>query len=338
MLLDVQGILGGTFDPPHNVHLSMALAALEQLDLDAVRLMPAGDPWQKRDRGVSDASHRLAMVELLADEEDELLVDSTEIARHGPSYTVETLEQLDDRFVLILGADAALGIPSWHRAEDLSDLVDLAVVPRPGVAKSAVEAAFNGTITWLEMAPVDASSTRIRKLVRSGVEYAELVPETVATYIESHGLYRPRENRRRESLSSSSMAKQSQTATQDAVDAARRAAEAIDAKSGEDLVLLDLSDLLVVTDVFVLATGTSRRNVLTLADEAVEALRELDRRPIRKEGTDHGQWVLLDYGDVIVHVFDRETREYYDLERLWAGAPRIEFEPRSSPAEASEVS
>jgi ribosome-associated protein len=213
-------------------------------------------------------------------------------------------------------------------------LVDLAVVPRPGIDRVDVESAFEGRITWLEIELDDVSSTRIRQLAGSGVGCTGFVPEAVAAYIDSHGLYQARENRHGDSLSSSPMPKRSHTATQDAVEAARRAAEAIDAKSGENLVLLDLSDLLVVTDVFVLATGTSRRNVLTLADEAVEALRELDRRPIRKEGTDHGQWVLLDYGDVIIHVFDRETREYYDLERLWAGAPRIEFEPTSTPAEA----
>lgn len=130
------------------------------------------------------------------------------------------------------------------------------------------------------------------------------------------------------------MKRHSPGATQDAIDAARAAAVAIDAKSGEDVVLLDLSRLLVVIDVFVLATGTSRRNVLTLVDEAVAALRVIDRQPIRKEGADHGQWVLLDYGDVVIHVFDRQTREYYDLERLWADAPRIEFEPSSSAAES----
>ncbi len=334
MLLDVQGILGGTFDPPHNVHLAMARAALAQMGLDVVRLMPAGDPWQKEDVEVSDVSHRLAMVELLAAEDDGIIVDTTEVDRSGPSYTVETLERIDERVVLILGADAVLGIPSWHRSEDLAGLVDLAVVPRPGIDRVDVESAFEGRITWLEIELDDVSSTRIRQLAGSGVGCTGFVPEAVAAYIDSHGLYQARENRHGDSLSSSPMPKRSHTATQDAVEAARRAAEAIDAKSGENLVLLDLSDLLVVTDVFVLATGTSRRNVLTLADEAVEALRELDRRPIRKEGTDHGQWVLLDYGDVIIHVFDRETREYYDLERLWAGAPRIEFEPTPTPAEA----
>jgi ribosome-associated protein len=296
--------------------------------------MPAGDPWQKSDTGVSEASHRLAMVELLVAGHSDLVVDSTEIARTGSSYTVETLEQLDDRVVLILGADAARGISTWHRAAELPSLVDLAVVPRAGVDRADVEAAFAGSITWLDMDPVDVSSTRIRQLARSGAEYSKFLPEAVAGYIESHRLYGSRGNRHGDSLSSSPMTKRSHTAAPDAIEAARRAAEALDDKSGEDIVLLDLSDLLVVTDVFVLATGTSRRNVLTLADEVVEALRGLDRRPIRKEGTDHGKWVLLDYGDVVIHLFDRQTREYYDLERLWADAPRIEFEPSSSTTEA----
>lgn len=130
------------------------------------------------------------------------------------------------------------------------------------------------------------------------------------------------------------MKRSAPSATPDAVRAARAAAEAIDSKSGQDIALLDLSDLLVVTDVFVIATGTSRRHVLALIDATVEALTLLDRRPIRKEGADHGEWVLLDYGDVVIHVFDQPTRDYYELERLWAGAPRIEFSPISATPDA----
>ncbi|MFV1970690.1 MAG: nicotinate-nicotinamide nucleotide adenylyltransferase, partial [Acidimicrobiia bacterium] len=129
----MQGILGGTFDPPHNAHLAMARAAYAQLGLETVRLMPAGDPWQKRDSSVSAASDRWAMTELLAGEDGRLVADDTEISRNGPSYTIDTIEQLGERQVLIVGADAALGIPTWHRADELVKLVDLAVVPRPGI-------------------------------------------------------------------------------------------------------------------------------------------------------------------------------------------------------------
>ncbi len=126
------------------------------------------------------------------------------------------------------------------------------------------------------------------------------------------------------------MSNASPTATDEAIRAARVAGTAISDKKGEDVKLLDLSQLLVVTDVFLIASGTSTRHVKTLVSDAEDALRDIDRNPIRREGTDHGQWVLLDYGDLIIHVFDRETREYYDLERLWADAPRIAFEPSST--------
>jgi ribosome-associated protein len=123
-------------------------------------------------------------------------------------------------------------------------------------------------------------------------------------------------------------------ATPDAIEAARTAAAAIDDKKGEDIVLLDLSGLLVVTDVFVVASGTSNRHVRSLVEDVEEALKAIGRRPLRREGVDYGAWVLLDYGDVVIHVFDKETRAYYELERLWADAPEIAFEPNSSNIDA----
>lgn len=82
-----------------------------------------------------------------------------------------------------------------------------------------------------------------------------------------------------------------------------------------------MSSLLVITDIFIIATGTSRRHVLTLAEEVEEALE--DRRVLRREGMEDGKWVLLDFGDFVIHLFDAETRAYYDLERLWADADRL---------------
>ena len=111
------------------------------------------------------------------------------------------------------------------------------------------------------------------------------------------------------------------------------AATAIDDKKGLDITLLDISELLVVTDVFVLASGTSNRHVRTLSDEVEAALKAgLGRQPLRREGREYSRWILLDYGDVVVHVFDQETRDYYQLERLWADAPGIAYEPASAEA------
>ena len=92
-------------------------------------------------------------------------------------------------------------------------------------------------------------------------------------------------------------------------------------------MILDVRELIVITDYFVIASGSSDRQVRTLVEEVEKAVRErLDRKPVRREGEDGWQWVLLDYVDVVVHVFADEQREYYDLERLWGDAPRIEWE------------
>lgn len=106
------------------------------------------------------------------------------------------------------------------------------------------------------------------------------------------------------------------------------AATAIADKKGLDVAILDVSELLVVTDLFLIATGTSNRHVKTLVDGVEEKLREHGRKPIRREGVEYGRWVLLDYGDLVIHLFDQETRSYYDLERLWADAPRVKTNAR----------
>lgn len=98
----------------------------------------------------------------------------------------------------------------------------------------------------------------------------------------------------------------------------------LDDKKGIDVLALDVSSVIVVTDVFVIVSGTSRRHVLTLAEEVETSLKAGDRRPLRREGMEDGRWVLLDFGDFVVHVFDPETRDYYDLARLWSDAPRMQ--------------
>jgi len=102
------------------------------------------------------------------------------------------------------------------------------------------------------------------------------------------------------------------------------AARAADAKSGDDTVVLAVGDLLGVTDAFVISSGRNTRQVKTMVDEVERRVREAGGRgPIRVEGLDDARWVLMDYGDFLVHVFLDEAREYYDLEHLWSDAPRI---------------
>jgi ribosome-associated protein len=115
--------------------------------------------------------------------------------------------------------------------------------------------------------------------------------------------------------------------TNDSRATAVAAAQAAAAKQASDIVILDVRELIVITDYFVIASGSSDRQVRTLVEEIEKAVRDrLDRRPVRREGQDGWEWVLLDYVDVVVHVFADEQREYYDLERLWRDAPRLEWE------------
>ena len=113
------------------------------------------------------------------------------------------------------------------------------------------------------------------------------------------------------------------TASSEALDSLARAVRAADAKGGEDLVALDVSGPLPFADVFLLVTGNSERNVVAIAD----AIEEVLGRASRREGHDAGRWVLLDFGDLVVHVFHREERMYYGLERLWNDCPALPVEP-----------
>lgn len=108
---------------------------------------------------------------------------------------------------------------------------------------------------------------------------------------------------------------------------ARVAADAIFAKKGADIVLLDVAGQFFLSDVFVIATGTSRPHVQALAEHVEEKLGEaFGTKPLRVEGATEGEWVLLDYGDIIVHVFQPAPRDFYSLERLWGDSARVLWE------------
>ena len=119
--------------------------------------------------------------------------------------------------------------------------------------------------------------------------------------------------------------------TAPAPDAFRRAAVAARAasdKKGTDIAVLDVGDIISITEVFVLVSASNTRQVRTIVEEVERALKDSDGEgPHAVEGLDDATWVLIDYGDVIVHVFQNETRDYYDLDRLWADAPAVNWEP-----------
>jgi ribosome-associated protein len=125
----------------------------------------------------------------------------------------------------------------------------------------------------------------------------------------------------------------SQSSRSDALAAAHAAA----GKQARDIAILDVRGLIVITDYFVICSGSSDRQVSTIVDEIEHSLRDRDRKPLRREGETEARWILLDYVDVVVHVFAEEEREYYDLERLWRDAPRVPFEDDRGQAAAGSL-
>lgn len=126
------------------------------------------------------------------------------------------------------------------------------------------------------------------------------------------------------------------TATDDAIDLARRAAQAAADKLATDLVLIDVSERLAITDVFVIATGSNERQVEAIVDSVEEQLRTTGHKPIRREGQRDGRWVLIDYGDIVVHVQHSEERTFYALERLWKDCPFLPFTDAAEAAHSAE--
>ena len=122
------------------------------------------------------------------------------------------------------------------------------------------------------------------------------------------------------------------TASPNGIEMARIAAIAADSKAGEDLVALDVSEPLPLVDIFLLVTGRNERNVAAIADEVEEKLLESGHKRLRREGRQESRWVLLDFGDLVVHVFHEQERVYYGLERLWKDGPVV---PLEIPAPAS---
>jgi len=123
------------------------------------------------------------------------------------------------------------------------------------------------------------------------------------------------------------------TASPRARELANLAAVAADSKQAEDIVALDVSGPLPLTDVFLIATGRNERNVVAIAGEIEDKMIEAGVKTLRREGRAEGRWILLDFGDLVVHVFHEEDRAYYSLERLWKDCPVVELDVASAPAD-----
>jgi len=189
------GIFGGTFDPPHIGHLVSAVNVRHELAMDRVLLVVNNVPWQKvGHRAISPAEDRMAMVEAAVADVDGLEASRVEIDAGGMSYTADTLSTLlaEDharQLFVILGADAAAGLHTWERSNEVRDLATIVVVERPGAKDATPLPGWR----WerVEVPRVEVSSTDLRQRVRDGRPLDFLVTREVVATIEARGLYGP---------------------------------------------------------------------------------------------------------------------------------------------------
>jgi nicotinate-nucleotide adenylyltransferase len=195
------GILGGTFDPVHLGHLTIADTALQQLGLNRVLFLPAGRPWLKADKSIAPAVHRKTMIELAIADHPAFELSAIELERKGATYTAETLVVMrstmkkNAEIFFLLGWDSLAQLPQWKRPAEIVKMCRLVAFTRsrmsspdlqaleqevPGVARSTI---------MLDIPPIDISSSEIRDRVSRGLPIKDMVPAGVEEYIKVHRLY-----------------------------------------------------------------------------------------------------------------------------------------------------
>lgn len=194
------GILGGTFDPPHNGHLQLAEAALRQLQLAQIVFMPAKQPPHKLDDPISPLNTRVALLERALRGKPAFVISLLEAERAGPSYTVDTLRQLHHdmparaEIFFIMGMDSLQNLPTWHQPRDIVKLCKLAVLKRPGYFAdlNALEEKIPGikrAVVFVNAPEINISASDIRARASRGEPIDKFVPRAVAEYIAQHHLY-----------------------------------------------------------------------------------------------------------------------------------------------------
>ena len=316
------GLLGGSFNPAHGGHLHISRLALRRLDLDEIWWLVSPQNPLKPASGMAPFEERLRDAAEIAAADRRIHVTDIEARLGRTTYTADTLQALRrrfprSRFVWLMGGDNLAQFPYWRHWQDIFRTVPIAVFARPGTSSKALAGAaahrfagarvpVTGARRLAEMTPPawvffhtrldPRSATQIRAARLSHLpqeKRPDVMPEMTAVATLTP--------RRRERLA--------------APELLRRIVEVLEDGKAEEIVTIDLAGKSTIADYMVVATGRSARQVAALTDHLEQAL----PRPLPVEGKAQGDWVLIDAGDVIVHIFRPEIRAYYNLEKMWGG-------------------
>ena len=314
------------FDPVHNGHLKIALSVLASFSLMEVRFMPCAIPPHKSKSQIADKD-RLGMLKTAIQGIKGITVDDREFKKRTPSYTVESLKSLqaempDVELFLVMGADALGGLHTWHKWQDIFSLAHIIVVSRPGFSikpdilpdnefqtrlvnnQGGMTAQKAGSIFVHQIETPDVSSSMLRQAISQNqiAEVSDLMPAGVCEYIIANKLYNGEVN----------LELQNQK---------QMVLETVDDIKGQDVVCLDVSGNSSFADYMVVVTGTSNRHVKSISDAVTKKAKENTLKINGVEGQDQAEWILIDLGNIIVHVMQAEVRQLYDLESLWSMKP-----------------
>lgn len=197
-----RGLLGGTFDPVHTGHLILAQEVQWRLGLDEVWFVPTGEPWMKRGEPLTSSEHRKAMVELAVAGNPNFKVCELEVDRPGPTYTIDTLEELragpmrDDDLLFIMGVDTLHSMHRWKEPGRILELARIVVALRPGHGAIdlsnllEIDPTAHERVMLVHMPLIEISGTEMRRRAAAGEPIKYLVPDAVGEYIQKHRLYR----------------------------------------------------------------------------------------------------------------------------------------------------
>ena len=327
----------------HIGHVETVASLKTDLAIDEIRWVLSAQPPHK-DQPSTTVAQRMAMLELVLDEYPDMISDDIEVRRDQASYTIDTLlhfrqEFPDANILLIVGSDIMASFHHWHRFDEILDVANLIVMHRAGynievnsVLKdfvvddwSTVHDSLHGNVFVYAAPPVPISSTQIRQAIALAENMDELLHPKVTNYIQQNQLYgfaqsplksianqevNMIENYAHTDVSTESVHFNSEQQVEMIVDA-------LEDNKALDIKVLNISEVANFADYMVIATGTSNTHLQAVSGNTVRELSRQGLKALGEEGRDSNEWVLADFGDVVVHIMRQEVRELYDLEKLW---------------------
>jgi len=330
------GIFGGTFNPIHKGHINSLLTVKSALRLDKIFIVPTYRTPLRNQEDYTSPRNRYEMVKLAIEHlGKEYVCSNVELLRKGISYTIDTIEELqrknrEDDFYLIIGADQFLEFEHWHQYGSILQKANLVVTSRPGNEVSSavgawpqkiasmvahkkgdiIELMSGKKIVWVQLKDINVSASEIRRRLRTGAPVKEMLTKEVEHYISQHDLYRSRADR-----------------ISDFSELLRFCAQALADKKAFDIMAKDMTGLTKPVEYTLVCSATSRKHAASLAENLMDSVKEqFNVYPQYMEGLDEGQWVVLDYGSLMVHIFYDFVRMEYKLEEIWKQAQDFKLE------------